>query len=77
LLGLSYHWIPSRNITFPKDHLTFSNTLLFEDDIENLIDRFNSASPLEQAVIAQEPLSRKLLEKGIIYKETKKEIEEE
>jgi len=51
---------------YAKDNLTFSNTFIFQDDIDKIIKRYNNASLLEQQAIRQEPLTRKLMEKGII-----------
>lgn len=63
---LSFHVIPSRQTIFPKENLSFSNTLITERDIDDLIKRYNDASWVERLTIAQEPLHRKLIEKGII-----------
>ena len=53
---------------FTKDSFTLSNTFITQSDVDKLIDRYNNASPLEQQAINQEPLMRKLKEKGIIRK---------
>ena len=66
---LSFHFLPERLIVFPKSSLTFSNTFIFEKDINDLIKRYNNASFLERRSIDQEPLVRKLKEKGIIHEE--------
>ena len=63
---LSFHFLPERLMVFPKNHLTFSNTFIFQKDINELIERYNNASFLEKQSINQEPLVRKLMEKGII-----------
>ena len=63
---LSFHIIPSRHKVFPKDNFTFSNTFIMEDDISDLIRRYNDATFFEKASIRNEPLARKLIEKGII-----------
>ena len=63
---LSFHIIPSRLTIFPKENLSFSNTFILEKDIEELIERHNNAPLLERLAINQEPLMRKLMEKGII-----------
>lgn len=48
--------------------------IYFQDDIDKLIDRYNNASWMERQAINQEPLVRKLMEKGIIVE--KKEGEQ-
>ncbi len=63
---LSFHIIPDYLMIFPKEHLTFSNTFINKSDVDNLIDRYNDASLFEKQTIRQEPLMRKLIEKGII-----------
>lgn len=68
-LTLSFHYLPDKLMIFPKDNLTFSNTFIFQDDINKIIDRYNNASFLEKQAIKQEPLHRKLMEKGIIVEE--------
>lgn len=72
---LPFHYILERGMVFPKDHLTFSNTFITQRDIDNLIDRYNNASFFEKQAIRQEPLVRKLMEKGLIEedKSNKKE----
>ena len=66
-INLSFHIIPSRFSIFPKDHFTFSDTFIFESDINNIIDRYNKASLMERQMILQNPLINKLFEKGILY----------
>ena len=63
---LSFHIIPSRLKVFPKDNLTFNNTIITEGDISELIKRYNNASFFEKAAIRNEALPKKLIEKGII-----------
>ena len=53
---------------FPKDNMSLRNTFIFQDDIDKLIKRYNDASLLEKMSIRQEPLTRKLIEKGLIKK---------
>ena len=63
---LPFHYVPSRSRVFPKDHLTFSYTLITEDDIENLIKRYNEGSFFEKLSLQEDALVKKLLENGII-----------
>lgn len=64
---LPFHYLPEHLMVFPKNELTFSNTFIFHDDIDILIKRYNNASFFEKQAIKQEPLVRKLMEKGIIF----------
>lgn len=57
---------------YPKLNLTFSNTFVFQKDIDLLVKRFNESSVTEQQVIGTEPLYRILKENGIIYNEEDK-----
>jgi hypothetical protein len=63
---LSFHIVPSRLSIFPKDHFTFSDTIIFESDINKIIQRFNNADVMEKQIILQNPLINKLFEKGIL-----------
>ena len=65
---LPFHYVPTALMVFPKEHLTFSYTFISQKDIDKIIDRYNNATNIfEQQSIIQEPLARKLVEKGIIY----------
>jgi hypothetical protein len=78
LFFLSFHIVPSKLMIFPKDNLSFSNTFITKDDINDLLRRYNRATNIfEQQAIRQEPLMRKLMEKGIIYNISKKNEEED
>lgn len=63
---LPFHYIPSQFMVFPKNNLTFSNTFITEDDIDKIIDRYNSSNLFEQTALNNEPLVRKLKEIGVI-----------
>jgi hypothetical protein len=63
---LSFHYLPEHEIVFPKDHLTFNNTFIMQNDIDKLIHRCNNSAGFEQIHLRQDPLVQKLLEKGII-----------
>ncbi len=64
-------------MVFPKDHLTFSNTFITQEDIDNLVERYDNASFFERNAMNNEPFVRKLKEKGIIYDKTSQDNEEE
>lgn len=63
---LPFHYVTASFMVFPKENLTFSNTFIIPDDIDKLIERYNNASLYEKQLINQEPLVRKLKEKGLI-----------
>lgn len=66
-LSLPFHYVPEKGMMFPKEHLTFSNTIITSSDINELIERYNNASFIEKRAIREEPLVRKLMEKGLIH----------
>lgn len=68
-LALPFHYLPEHLMVFPKENLTFSNTIIFDSDINALIERYNNASMIERQAINQEPLMRKLVEKGLIVEQ--------
>lgn len=73
LLGatLPFHYIPSKLMVFPKNNFTFSNTIITEEDINQIIKRYNSANIFEQTALNNEPLVRKLREVGVIVDKDK------
>jgi hypothetical protein len=66
LITLPFHYIPEQLMIFPKDHWTFSNTIIFQSDVDKLVERYNKASFFEKISIREEPLTKKLMEKGLI-----------
>ena len=64
---LPFHYVPESLLVFPKNNLTLSNTIILQEDIDDLIRRYNDASRYEKLAMKEEPLFRKLTEKGIIY----------
>ena len=67
LLTLPFHYLPSHLMVFPKDNFTFSNTFIFQSDIDQLIEKYNSNNLIEKMSMMNEPLFKKLKEKGLIY----------
>lgn len=53
-------------MVFSKDHLTFSHTLITENYIESIIEKYNTANFPELLIIKQEPAVMALIENGII-----------
>jgi PKD repeat protein len=68
IIGNSYKSIlfPYKIVVFTKDHWTFSNTFITQSDIDSLVKRYNDASYFEKLQIRDEPLTKKMMEKGII-----------
>jgi len=65
-LTLPFHYVPSHFRVFPKDNLTFSNTIITKRQIDIIIERHNNANYFEKLMIREEPLTKKLFEKGIL-----------
>ena len=66
---LPFHYVFSHGslaAVFPKSNLTFSNTIITQEDIDNLVRRYNNAGLLEQAAMEQDPLIKKLKENDFI-----------
>lgn len=67
-ITLPFHYVPSALKVFPKDNLSFSYTIITEDDVNSLLKRYNDCENIfQQQSIRTEPLFRKLSEQGIIY----------
>ncbi len=64
--SLTFHTIQSRLKVFPKDNFTFSNTIITEKNIKEVIDRYNNATFFEKNAIRNEALIKKLIQQGII-----------
>lgn len=74
LLTLPFHYVPSQLMVFPKDNLTFSYTIITQEDIDNLLKRYNDCENIfQQQSIKTEPLFRKLSDQGIIFDKKKEE----
>jgi len=67
VITLPFHYVPSHLKVFPKNRITFSHTIITQEDIDNLIIRYNNASIFEKKTIRNEPFFRKLMEEGILY----------
>lgn len=65
--GLSFHIIPEYEyIIFPKEQLSFAYTTISSADVEALIERYNTASGIERALIKQEYIYKRLVAEGLI-----------
>lgn len=56
---------------FPKENLSLNNTTLEENDINNLIEKYNNSSFVEKTIMRNDPLVRILLQNGIIIERNK------
>jgi hypothetical protein len=69
---LPFHYVPASMKVFPKDNLTFSYTIITQEDVDNLLKRYNDCETiLQQQSIRTEPLFRKLSDQGLIWDEKK------
>lgn len=66
--AIFFHWVSYRGelYIFPKESISFQNTLIHEGDINILIDRFNDSSYFEKFSVADESLHKALKREGII-----------
>lgn len=64
--ALCFHWMPDHGHIFPKESLSFANTIISHEDVDQLIARHNQASGFERALISKEYIHIKLQELGII-----------
>jgi hypothetical protein len=62
ILTLPFHYIPSRLLVFPKDQLTFSHTIITEEDISKIIEKYNNANLFDKLIMGKDPLIQKLIE---------------
>jgi hypothetical protein len=68
VITLPFHYVPSSLQVFPKDNLSLSYTIITQEDVDNLLKRYNDCeSGFQQQSIRNEPLFRKLSEHGIIF----------
>jgi hypothetical protein len=63
---LPFHYVPGHATILLKSHLTLNNTVLFESDIQKIIQRYNKVSSVEKRIVEADPLVYKLMEAGII-----------
>lgn len=71
--ALSFHWMPDHGYIFPKEQLSFANTVISHEDIDQLIERHNEASGFERALIRQECIYQKMVEIGVIIQDSDSE----
>lgn len=77
-LTLPFHYAPDSMKMFPKDHFTFKNTIITQNDIDEIIKRYNKSTNIfQQSTINNDPLIRTLKEQGIIYDIDKKNINDD
>ena len=51
---------------FPKSYFTFSNSIITQSDVNQLIDKYNNATHFERVSMQNEPFFKTLMEKGLI-----------
>ena len=68
---LPFHYMITKGKVFPKDNLTFSYTFITENDVDQLLQRYNDANLVERYTIRNEPLFRKLAQVGILVEQNK------
>lgn len=72
-LTLPFHYVPTALRMFPKDHFTFKHTIITQEDVDEVIKRYNNANNIfEQNAMNNDPFIRTLREQGIIYDKSKK-----
>jgi hypothetical protein len=54
---------------FARDHLTLENTIITSDTVYKLITKYNNENFYEKVQMQAEPLLKKLMDEGIIYRE--------
>ncbi len=73
-LTLPFHYVPSAMRMFPKDHFTFKHTIITQEDVDDIINRYNNARNIfEQNAMNNDPFIRTLREQGIIVDKDKKD----
>lgn len=73
---LPFHYALDDQKVFLKDSLSFNYTFVTNEDVEELLDRYNKASFYEKLTIRQDYIFRKLVEQGIIVFQNNKENNE-
>lgn len=74
-LTLPFHYVPSAMKVFPKDHFTFKHTIITEDDINDIVRRYNNCKTIfEQQTFNNDPFVRTLREHGLIVDKDRKDI---
>ena len=63
---------------FPKDHFTFKNTIITQEDLDDIIKRYNKSTNIfQQNAMNNDPFLRTLREQSIIYDKDKKDVNDE
>ena len=77
-LTLPFHYVPNALKMFPKDHFTFKHTIITQEDVDDVIKRYNNASNIfEQNAMNNDPFIRTLREQEIIVDKSKKDNDED
>ena len=63
---LAFHFVPQHFLIFPKDQLSFSKTVLMQDDIDEVKEHFIGGGFNNKWVLDNTSLVRVLLEHGLL-----------
>jgi hypothetical protein len=68
LATMPFHYViySDKIRVYTKASLTFNHTLVTEEDVYDLLERYNNADFFERRIIYDEPLFRMLVEKRLI-----------
>jgi hypothetical protein len=68
IFTLSFHIVLGSDAftIFPKSYFTFSNSIITQSDVNQLIDKYNNATHFERVSMQNEPFFKTLMEKGLI-----------
>lgn len=68
IFTLSFHIVLGSDAftIFPKSYFTFSNSIITQSDINQLIDKYNNATLFERLSLQNDPFFKKLMEKELI-----------
>jgi hypothetical protein len=74
---LPFHYYLTNFKVFPKDHLTFSNTFITEEDVNDCIKKFEDASLFEKVSLLNDSFIKKLIENNILVRNSDSDISSE
>lgn len=72
-LTIPFHYMPSEGKVFTKANFTFKNTFITNDDVKEIIERYNDASFMEKIQMRSDPFIETLMKEGIIKEEKHQE----
>lgn len=66
ILPFHYVFYNGRLHVFPKDNFTFSNTVITNEDVSRIIKQYNNEAFIGKLSMRNDPIVKKLLDKGIL-----------